>query len=211
MVDSRGDKLRKNIINLIGAIVLFVGILGIFNSFYFDRAYDLFWFCYLGSILLGIGIIFRNITLIKSQFYILIIPDIIWSIDFLVHLIRGKSIFGIVDYFFVETRWIVKIVSLQHIYSIPLVILAVFLIGKAIKTENRALLMSFIQITFTYLATTIFTPPEANINCAYRLCGSIVLSPNYYPLLWFAASLIMLFLTRSLVNKILQSFIKDNH
>ncbi|MBS3074672.1 hypothetical protein J4447_04470 [Candidatus Pacearchaeota archaeon] len=203
--------MSKNIIlNITGVIILLVGVIGIFNAFYFNRIYDIFWFCYIGMILLGLGIIIRNIPLIKSQMYILLIPDVIWVIDFLVRLLSGRSFLGIVDYFFRETNVLVKIVSLQHVYLLPLVIAAVFLIGKPIRTNNKGVLISVIEITFIYLTTLIFTSPSSNVNCVYRFCSESPWTNPFYPLIWYSAALIMVFMTRAVVNKLLEKLIKDN-
>jgi hypothetical protein len=200
---------NRAIVLTIGIIIFLVGVLGIFNAFNYDRIYDVFWFCYLGSILLGAGIITSNVSLIKSQLYILVIPDIIWAVDFFTRLSTGKSAVGIVDYFFIETNILVKIVSLQHLFILPLALLAIWFIGKPIRTNNKGMLISVIQVTFIYLATLIFTPVESNVNCAYRLCSQFAWTTNLYPLIWFAGVLVMLFATRYLLNLLLKKFIKE--
>ena len=83
-----------------------------------------------------------------SQVYILTIPLLIWNIDFFYWLIFDKPLWGITDYFFVNNVFnLGKVISLQHLFTIPLSIYAANLIG--VKRRD-AWKWSFIQIILVF-------------------------------------------------------------
>ncbi|MCF7910729.1 hypothetical protein K9L16_03590 [Candidatus Pacearchaeota archaeon] len=194
-------KLIENLIlDLIGFFLFGFGIAAIANSLFQQNPYQIFWGCYLGLIIMGIGIIKRNSFLIMSQVYILAIPLLIWDIDFLYWIIFQQPLWGITDYFFLETTLeLSKLISLQHLFSMPLALFAVSKIGLKRKDAWK---LSFAQITIIFLLVLFITPPEQNINCVFALCGKYdFISDLAYRTLWFAGFFSMTFLTSILINK----------
>ncbi len=179
---------------IIGGLILLFGIGAIVNSVYQNYTEGILWFCYLGLILLGIGILIKSSLLIISQLNILAIPLIVWSIDFSYYFLTKKSLLGITDYFFTNRNIFSQIISLQHILTIILIIC----IFRSIGRNKNAWKLSIIQITLIYVLTKIFTSPSATINCVYRSCLSFSLKP--YNLIWFAFFFLMIFLTNTFFN-----------
>lgn len=198
------NKNKKSIvIDFIGFLLFALGISAITNSLFIENPYQIFWSCYLGLIIIGIGVVKRNSFLIMSQIYILAIPILIWDIDFLYHFILGKPLLGITDYFFREEGLnIGKIISLQHLFVIPLSIYALGKIG--IKKGKDAWKMSLIQISVIFLTVIFLTPPEQNINCVFAMCGSSDFSGTAYRITWFGIFFGTVLLTKFLIGKLLK-------
>jgi len=197
---KRRTKIYENLIlNLIGVLFLGLGIAAILNSLHIRNPMQVFWMCYLSLLLMGIGILTRNPFLVMSQVYILAIPVFIWDIDFLYQLIIGQPLFGLTDYFFYERALnLGKVISLQHLFSVPLAIYSVYIIGRK---RNDAWKWSFIQITLIYLAVTLFTAREKNINCVFDPCINFY-SGLPYRLTWFIIFFTMTFITALVINNL---------
>lgn len=176
---------------IIGIYFISTGILAIFNSVYYNNLQQIFWLCYGGVILIGLGIVMRRGALILSQFYILAIPDIVWSFDFISYLIGGSSLLGIVDYFFVSGPILPKIASIQHLLTVPLSLYV--LLSFKIKS-NYALAISIFQLVIYYFVTRGFTDPVFNVNCVYFYCGNLV-SKSISTFEWIILSFFMVILT----------------
>ncbi len=193
MTSERGKKIT---LNIIGVLFITWGIAAIINTLYRDDLAPILWLCYIGIILLGIGALKKDSFLITSQINILAVPLIFWTIDFFSFLINGKTLFGIVDYYFIPGPVIGKIISSQHLFTIPLSFYAIYLI-KLKRTD--AWKISFIQLILIFLATRIFTDPGENVNCVFSSCLNFTVS--YYPLMWFVSTFLMVLLINFLIIK----------
>jgi len=188
------------ILNIVGILFLVLGIVAVLNSLYSKNLMQVFWACYLGLLLIGFGIIKRNSFIIMSQVYILAIPLILWDIDFLYWIIMQKPLWGITDYFFLERVLnLGKLISLQHLFTIPLSIYAVKKIGLK---RRDAWKWSFIQITVVYILVSVLTTPEYNINCVFNPCINLYFGLPYR-LTWF----IIFFGMTSLTSVVINNFI----
>ena len=191
---------RKNkylILDIIGVFFLALGIAAIANSMYNQNPTQILYMCYFGLILIGIGILTKRSYIIMSQVYILAIPLLIWTIDFLYWLIIRKPLWGITDYYFINTAFdLGKSVSLQHLFTVPLAIYAASLIGVKRKDAWK---WSFIQVILIFAAVSLLSPPEANINCVFNPCINVYLGLPY-KLTWFLIIFSMTFITSILLN-----------
>lgn len=191
---------KKNkfiLLDIIGGFFLALGILAVAVSMYYQNPTQILYMCYLGLILIGVGILTKRSFIIMSQIYILAIPLIIWDIDFLYRLIINKPLFGITDYFFSGGHSLIgKIVSLQHLFTVPLSIYAASLIGVKRKDAWK---WSFIQIILMFIVVTLFSNPELNINCVFNPCINIYFGLPYR-LTWFLIIFSMTFITSVLLN-----------
>jgi hypothetical protein len=187
---------KKIILNIIGVYFLILGIIAISLSLIRQMPTQILYACYIGIILIGIGILTRKGFLILSQIYIITIPSIFWAIDFLHWLIFKTPLWGMTDYFFFNSVITIdKFVSLQHFYAIPLAIYAAKLIGK----EKNAWKLSLIQLVIIFIAVKILSPSELNINCVFYSCINI----NWilpYNLVWFLVSFSIVGITALLLN-----------
>ena len=188
---------QKIFLNILGGFFLIWGVIAILNSMYANHPMQIFYFCYLGLLLIGIGILTKNSFLILSQVYILAIPLLVWDIDFIHWIIFQKSLWGITDYFFIgEHSLIGKIISLQHLFTVPLAIYSAKLIGLKRKDAWK---MSFIQATLVFIAVNIFTNPESNINCIFSACLNVYFGLPYR-LTWFIIFFSLISITALILN-----------
>jgi hypothetical protein len=184
---------------VLGVLLLIISALAFFNVFYYNDFSIVFWFCYLSLPLVGIGILTNSSALVKSQLYILAIPDFIWTVEFVSHLINGRSILGFVDYLFLAGDVLPKIVTLQHIIALPIIFYSLVLLKNK---ETGSWKISVAQLSVVYLLTLIFTSPDANVNCVYDICGYFSLNLGaWYVLLWFAVSFLMVYISRKIFIK----------
>ena len=113
----------------------------------------------------------------------------------------GQTLFGVVDYFFLPGPLLGKIISLQHLFTIPLGIYLLFLVKLKRKDAWK---LSFVTLIILFLITRIFTLEIDNINCVYQSCINYSIGNGIYPFIWFAVSFLGVFIT----NKIIIKFLK---
>ncbi len=187
------------VLDTLGVLFLVLGMIAMINSIYTKNPSQTLYMCNLGMTLIGIGILTKKSFIIMSQVYILAIPLLIWDVDFFYWLFLGKPLLGITDYFFLDTAFSIgKVVSLQHLFTVPLSIYAASLIG--IKRKD-AWKWSFVQITLVYIAVSLISPPELNINCIAKPCVDFYLGLPY-GLTWFLIIFGMTFITSNLLNRL---------
>lgn len=162
------EKNKGLILNAISVVLLISLVILIINIFTFKLYSSIFWLCYTGILLVMIGIWKNKSHLILSQIIILAIPDILWIIDFLGILITGNSLMNLSSYFFEPRPLLAKLVSLQHLYVIPLTLIALYLIK--IDKQKLALKFAAVQLAVFLFLSRVFTSSEDNINCVYNTC-----------------------------------------
>lgn len=188
---------KNNLIPLItGIIFLIFGISAIINGiFIIKNPLIIIWFCHIGLIVLGMGFLIKNKKIIDSQINILAIPLIIWAADFLQFLFTGKSILGISAYFFQQGELISKIITSQHLFTIPLSLYS----RRFIKSPSRnSIVLSLIIIAPIFFLSRYFGS-EKNINAVYSLLN---ISGASYPILWFMIFIIMVLITNLALNRL---------
>ncbi|MBS3083756.1 hypothetical protein J4423_03055 [Candidatus Pacearchaeota archaeon] len=196
----------KIVINSIGIIFLIFGIAAIINTILNieKRFAPILWLSYICLILLAIGVLRKDSSLIASQITIIGIPYLLWNIDFFYQLITKSSLLGITDYLFKSVPITDKIISLQHIFNLPLSLIALHLI-KLKRTDFW--IISITQITIVFIISRLTTTYKENVNCVYHNCANFSFGLPYI-LEWFLAYLIMITLTSYLIKKIFYKKIK---
>lgn len=191
----------KIFLYFVGALLLLFGILAWLNSFIIGNYSQVFWFCYLGLILIGFGVLLRKGELVLSQLNILIIPTIIWNMDFFYRLYTGNEFLGITNYFFDYSFSLSSFVSLVHVFGIPLVLAALFFIKVKRKDFWK---ISIVQVLLIFGLSYIFTDEKVNVNCALKSCFDLPFdfSIAVYPFIWIFFVLIMIFLTNFFLTRI---------
>ena len=196
-------KIKYLILDIIGVFFMLFGVIAISNSMYHQNPMQILFLCYIGLVLMGLGILTKRSYLVMSQVYILLIPHLLWTIDFFYQLILNKPLWGITDYFFIDNLNVLgNIISLQHIFAIPIALYAVSLIG--LKRKD-AWIFGFVQITIIYVLVSLLTLSETNINCVFKSCINVHLGIPWVPyrLTWFIAIFSMTFISSIVVNYIL--------
>ena len=189
----------KNIIKILGVIYVILGITAFYNAIRYTETAGILWFSYVAFFLIGIGLLTRSSYLIASQLNIIFIPYIFWNIDFFYVLLTGNSLWGITDYFFTARQTLAQLISLQHLFTIPISLIAVYLIKLKRKDFWK---FSAIQVAIFFFLVRIFSSQEENINCVFINCTPFQIVPGPYALSWFVSYGIMIALATFFLTKI---------
>jgi len=180
---------KNRILFLFGIILFSIGLIALIRALLYVSFSEVLWFSYIALLLIGIGILIRNAELVASQVNIIFIPYIIWNIDFFYQLITGISLWGITDYFFTGRALIAQIITLQHVFIIPVAFFALYLI----KLKRKDFfLISIIQIVLFYIVIRFLGDSESNVNCVFSNCLPFSIPALPYIFLWFTAYFVMI-------------------
>jgi len=193
------DKKVKWFLLVIGVFYFLLGLIAFYNAVKYTETAGILWFSYVSFFLIGIGILTRNSYLIGSQLNIIIIPYIVWNIDFIYVLFTGNSLWGITNYFFTQRPLIAQVVTAQHIFTIPISLLTIYLIKLKRKDFWK---FSFAQITILFFIIRVIGSQEENVNCVFSNCLPFYMPLAIYSVFWFVFYGIMIFLTTLFLTKI---------
>ena len=191
---QKGD----NYFKILGIAYLSLGTIALVNGISVNISHIL-WYSYIAMFIIGLGLLRKDSFVLSSQLSILLVPYLIWNIDFFYRLIISKPLFGITDYFFIQGPLIGKIVTFQHIFTIPILLYALYTI-KVYRKDTWKL--SFVIVTLLYIVTRTFTPSELNINCTFESCLPLINAGNLYPLVWFGTLFSTIAITHYLILKL---------
>lgn len=194
---------KNTILNLIGYLFLIWGLAAIIDNIFKANTgiAPVLWMSYICLIVLSIGILKKDSSLVASQVAIIGIPYILWNIDFFYQLLTKSSLFGLTDYFFTKGKIIGKIISIQHIFNLPLSIYSIYLIKLKRKDFWK---ISLFQISIVFLISRIATNYNQNVNCVYRNCANFSFGLPHI-LEWFLANMIMISVTSYILIKTLKN------
>jgi len=184
---------------LIGFFLVFLGILAFYNGFNSVGLSGILWFSYTALFLIGIGILTRNSYLIASQLNIILIPYIFWNIDFFYVLLTGNTLWGVTNYFFQPRPFLAQLISMQHVFIVPLALLAIYFIKLKRKDFWK---LSIIQVAVFFFLVRFLSNVEGNVNCVFENCLGFYINPMIYPILWFLAYFVMIALTTFLMTNV---------
>ncbi|OGY43270.1 MAG: hypothetical protein A2729_02425 [Candidatus Buchananbacteria bacterium RIFCSPHIGHO2_01_FULL_39_14] len=189
----------------------FVDILGLFFFAYgaFAMSFAVFrgkpdwvlWFCYVGMILIGLGLLFRQPVLIASQLNLVVIPLIFWLVDFGYLATTGKTLYGITNYFFSELLWPARLISLEHFFLVPLGFLTLYLVKLKKGQGKVSLIISLAEAAGLYFLSRFFTSVNYNVNCVHTSCFPSVPTDTWYPWRWFMIVYLMILITHLIYFK----------
>jgi hypothetical protein len=192
-------KKKEVYVIIVGFAFLLFGLAAILDNVLRGDAHQVFWYSYFALMIMGIGMITRNSSLIASQISIIAIPYILWNMDFFYRLIIGFPLFGITDYYFIPGPIFGKIISIQHVFNLPLAISTLYILKLSKKDAWK---LSFIIISAIFLLTRFLTPAIENINCVFSSCISFMPTNSWYIILLFASFFASIFLTNYLLVKL---------
>ena len=194
-----GNKFSSNFLRVLGVIYIALGIVAFYNAIRYTETAGVLWFSYIAFFLIGIGLLTRNSYLIASQFNIIFIPYLFWNIDFFHFLFTHTTLWGITDYFFASRPTLAQLISLQHLFTIPVSLLAIYFIKLKRKDFWK---FSAVQVTVFFFLVRFFSSPERNINCAFTNCIPFQIVPGSYILSWFVSYAIMITVATLLLTKV---------
>jgi hypothetical protein len=191
-------KKEKIITRTTGILFLSLGIIAILNEIYRKNPGIILWSCYISLIIIGIGFLKKDKTIVESQINFLAFPLLFWTFDFLQYLFTGKSFLGISDYFFRQGEIISKIITTQHLWSLPLSIFSIRYL-KSKKNSKISIVYSIIFAILIFLGSRIFASRESNINIVYSIFG---ITGIQYVFLWFGGVFLIIFTTYFVLKKL---------
>lgn len=201
------EKRNKNII-LYSIAILFLTILtsSLTVGFVVDQNYvKVFWMCYILMIIVSIGIFFKKPNLILSQIIILLIPNFFWSLDIIITAITRVSIFGFASYVFTDDIIpLARILTFHHLITVPLSILAVFLMRK--KANKKYIFISLAEVLVLFILG-VSVPNLAGINCLPKAdaCTHLfALNSFQYSTIWLFVILSLMGISYMITNYILR-------
>lgn len=174
---------EKKKLLLIGVLFVVIELAALIDVWLLENPTQLFWLCYISLAIIAMGIFLHRPRLVVSQVYLLAIPLTIWTLDFIIGLVMGTSPWGITAYYFDGSAFTLgDFVSLQHLFTVPLSIYAIYLMGGL--KERYAWVLSVLQVILIFVIVRLFTTPGENINCVFYPCVAIV-APLPHFVLWF--------------------------
>ena len=199
--------LKNKLITFLAIFLIFFGAFAMLYGIYRGYPSWIFWFCYISMILIGIGALRKDSLLIAAQFNLLFFPLLFWNIDFFLVLFTGNSYLGIAGYFFEEMLLPARIISLEHLFLIPLILYLLYLIKIKKKDILKSYIISIFQVSLIFAVMKILNANIDNVNCVFENCYSfftLLLPYANYSVLWFLVYFIILF-----VANIVLYFVSD--
>ena len=194
MIAINKIKLKENILNALAVLFIVYGIFAMEYAVYRGKPEWVLWFCYVGLIIMGFGMLAKSSRIIVSQLNLLVIPLTIWLVDFFSRLFTGGHLFGTTKYFYDrDLLWPARLISLEHFFLVPLGILTIYLIRKKV---SFAWVISIVEATGIYIFLKIFSSGEYNVSCIFESCFPYVPNDEWYPLRWFVIVFSMIFITQ---------------
>ena len=117
----------------------------------------------------------------------------------------NKSHARVTDYWFLAGPILPKLISLQHIITIPLSLYILYLLKPNIKNTWK---YTILELLIIFILTILLTNPQENINCVFESCVSFITITKGYFLAWFTLTFIMAYTTNYLLMKL--PFLKTN-
>lgn len=140
---------------------IFVALRSIFKA----TAADIFWISHVGTLLGGIGTVFKNRSLASIALVSIAGHHLFWLADTAGWLIGGRFPFGTTAYL-TEAAWIDWLQSANHFFSLPFLLLVVYRLGGI---KSNAWLWSTAMFALLSCFSYFFLPPSANVNSAHHL------------------------------------------
>lgn len=179
-----------------GILLIFYGIFAMAFALMRGHPSDMLWVCYISMFFIGIASLRKNSFVIAGFLNILLVPLIIWNIDFLVQLITGEQFLGLSN-FFASKVLVSRFVSISHFFSVPLTLYLLYLIGLRRRDSWK---LSIPILFILGIVSPIFTSPIENVNCALRSCVSF-LGGDYYQAQWIFVLSVMTLITGLIINR----------
>jgi hypothetical protein len=118
------------------------------------------------ALLLGCAAIWLEHPLLTStQAVAVVVPDVLWTIEFTARVVTGARLTGLTDYMFDRSiPAFVRALSLFHVWLPIALVWMVWRVGY----DARALLLQTIVGSVVLAASYLFTDPRENVNSVHR-------------------------------------------
>ena len=138
----------------------------LYISFYGPQ--NFLWICDLCNFIILIALWTENRLLFSSQIVAVLIIDVLWSIDVASAILTGTHIIGGTEYMFNPAiPGYIRLMSLFHVFTPPLLIYAVLRLGY----DRRGIMLQSGLTWIVLLLTFLYTEPVHDINWVFGLFG----------------------------------------
>jgi hypothetical protein len=188
-------KKKELVLDILGWIFIIMGVASVGWHVIFLKWEYAIWFCNHSMLITGTAVLMRNRFWLTAMLNWSVIPITVWMIDFIGKLFFNVYIFRVTEYMFEGPSW-GHIISMQHLFAVPLMIYALYLLGKP---DKWAWLGTLLQSAILFSISYFFITPDYNINCAHTACISWLQNLPHYPIVWFLLTLGMFIVTNWLL------------
>jgi hypothetical protein len=140
-------------------------VLVVVRSYYNPTVEDIFWISHVGTLLGGIGTLFRNRSLVSIALVSIAGHHLFWLIDTAGWWISGRFPFGTTTYL-IEATWGDWLQSANHFFSLPILFFTAYRLGGV---RAYAWLGSTALFAMLACISYFFLPAAANVNSAHKL------------------------------------------
>lgn len=173
---------RDSLLNFLGYFLIFLFLLRLFSLFRGEDFIAIFWLCNHVPLVMGIAILLRKSFLLTGEISLLFFGFFNWVTDYVFKLLFDFHLFGATEYLFpIEDIIFFSITTSVHFLTIPLGLIALFLIGKS---EPKAWKASFVH-ALLLVPFVFYFGREYNLNCFFEPCINWFPETFFYPLIFF--------------------------
>lgn len=153
---------------------------------------DVFWISHIGTLVGGLGALFRSRFLISIALVSLLEHHLFWIIDTSLWIVTGDFPFGTTTYLKDAALgdWLQ---SANHFFSVPALLFLAYWRGGV---EKNAWIWSTILFAVLTIISAVWLPPDANVNSAHRLWPGLdqlhLASLNQLPKGWYPVIVVAL-------------------
>lgn len=193
-------KEREDGARIIGIFLIVLGLINIFFHLTTRSSIFLLWYCSHITILAGIVILLKKRYWLNALINVGFFPIFFWIIDYLVWILFDYNLFYIINYVFEETNRALFLLYHQHFFVVPLMILALWFMGGAVKGAWKG------SIVYGAVLVLIsrFADASYNLNCAHKQCIAFFPDTIFFLILQF----VVIILSFVLANWLLVKFLK---
>jgi hypothetical protein len=142
------------------------------------------WFCHVAMVVAVLALWLESSLLASMQAVSVMLPLLVWNVDFVGRLLTGRSVLGVSDYMWDPTLpWLEWGISLFHVW-LPWFLL--WLVGR-LGYDRRAWAAQTV-LAWCVLLVCFFL--NTNINGAHGLVGPLAAQTVMPPALWLALLLV---------------------
>jgi hypothetical protein len=126
------------------------------------------WFSDIALFITLLALWLESPLLASMQAISVLLPDLMWFVDLAVRLVMRRDVTGITKYMFRrEIPWLVRWLSLFHIWLPPLLLWIVYVLGY----DHRAWLAQTVLAIVVLVVCYFVTSPSVNINWVFGPFG----------------------------------------
>lgn len=150
------------------------------------------WMCHLGNVIIAIGLWLENPLLLSWQALALLIPDLIWSVDFITGWMIGTTPLGSAWYMFhPDFPTLQKGLALFHLF-LPAVLIACLV---RFGYDRRAFVIQVVHCWFIFPFSYLVSSEQDNVNWVLGPFGQVqrVVPPAVYLFVAMVAYVLVLY------------------